>query len=556
MHFLNELLFGNTTAHAVLILAAVIASGLVLGHVKVRGVQLGIAGVLFSGLIAGHFRFQIQPETAEFVREFGLILFVYTIGLQVGPGFFSSLRHNGLQLNLIAAWVVFCGAMIAAGLHLFAGISLPAVVGMFAGASTNTPSLAAAQQTLKELPGMTPETLNLSSLGYAACYPFGIVGIILTMLFVRRIFKLNPAAEAVKYQKENEKNKSALEVRDFRIENVNLQGCGVDQVPLPAGGVVISRVMHAGKMEVVRPDTRLSVGDVVRVVGPAEHFESLGLILGSQVKGEWTSATDAMRVQRVMVTRHSIAGKRIEDLDAFLYGVAVTRIIRQELEFAALPEIEIQLADTLVVVGEEQGIARFSAVVGNSLRHLERPQLIPVFVGIVLGVIVGSWPISLPGVPAPLRLGLAGGPLLVSILLSRIGRIGSLFWYMPPSANLMLREVGIALFLACVGLRSGGQFVHTLASGQGVVWLIGGALITLIPLLTAALWLHLVNKANYLTICGLLSGSMTDPPALAFANQQAQSSAQVVAYAAVYPLVMILRVIAAQVLILVLAGRT
>jgi len=554
MDFLRELFMGESNAHTILAIAAVIAFGLVLGQIKFRGINLGVAGVLFSGLLAGHFQVKIQPEVAEFVREFGLILFVYTIGLQVGPGFFSSLKQHGLQLNLIAIWVVVCGALIAVGLHQFAGISLPAVVGMFAGASTNTPSLAAAQQMLKEIPGFSPQELNFSALGYAVCYPFGIVGIILSMIVMRRIFKINPVQEAQSYARENDGSKAMLEVGDYKIENVNLQDCSLDRVPLPGSGVVISRVMHQGKMAVVQPDTKLSLGDVVRVVGPKELLESLVFILGRQVKVDWDSSKESLQVHRVMVTRHSVAGKKIEDLDPFLYGVAVTRIIRQELEITALPGMEIELADTLVVVGDEQGIARFSAVVGNSLRHLDHPHLIPVFVGIALGVIAGSWPIHLPGMPYPLRLGLAGGPLLVSILLSRIGRIGKLFWYMPPSANYMLREVGIAMFLACVGLRSGGQFVQTLLTGQGILWLAGGALITLIPLLTAALWMRLRNQSNYLTICGLLAGSMTDPPALAFANQQVQSSAQVVAYAAVYPLVMILRVIAAQVLILILAA--
>jgi putative transport protein len=554
MDFLTDLVFGSSSAHTIFSIASVIAFGLVLGQVKVFGINLGVAGVLFSGLLAGHFQIKIQPEVAEFVREFGLILFVYTVGLQVGPGFFSSLRRNGLQLNLIATWVVFCGALIAAGLHVFADISLPAVVGMFAGASTNTPSLAAAQQMLKEMPGFTAEELNFSALGYAVCYPFGIMGIILTMILLRRLFRLSPVDEAKRYAHDNDGSKASLNVADFKIENKNLEGCTLDHVPLPGRGVVISRLMHEGKITVVHPDTKLALGDIVRVVGPRELLESVVFILGPQVQADWSAANEELRVHRVMVTRHAVAGKKIEDLDSFLYGVAVTRIIRQELEIPALPGMEIELADTLVVVGDEKGVARFSSVVGNSLRHLDHPHLIPVFVGIAIGVIVGLWPIHLPGMPYPLRLGLAGGPLLVAILLSRVGRIGKLFWYMPPSANYMLREVGISMFLACVGLRSGGQFVNTLVTGQGFVWLAGGILITAVPLLTAAFWMKLRSQTNYLTICGLLAGSMTDPPALAFANQQAPSSAQVVAYAAVYPLVMILRVIAAQLLILILAG--
>lgn len=550
MESLSGLFHLDAVAQSLMVLACVIAFGLVLGSIRIFGISLGVAGVLFSGILFGHFDVTIVPETAEFVREFGLILFVYTIGMQVGPGFFASLKKDGASLNVLAVWIVLSGAVITVLLSRWGNIPFPVAAGMFSGATTNTPSLAAAQQALKEIPGITADALKMPGLGYAVCYPFGIVGIILTMIAVRAGFKIDPKKEAEKYACHAAKSKPPLEVIDLKVENANLDGRMIDQLPLPEKGVVLSRVMHEGIPQIALPDSRLFIGDVVRAVGAKEQLEDLKIIIGREVKIDWGTLTQKIITQRVIVTRREVAGKTLEDLDPFLYGVTVTRISRSEIEFPASPEIEINFADTLMVVGEERAIQKFSSIVGNSVKQLNHPELVPIFVGIAAGVLLGSWPFQIPGMPVPIKLGLAGGPLIVAILLSRIGRIGKLIWYMPVSANFMLREIGISLFLASVGLRSGGKFAEILFEGQGLYWMFCGALITVVPLALAALWMRLKSRMNYLTICGLLAGSMTDPPALAFANQIAPSSAQVVSYAAVYPMVMLLRVVCAQVLVI------
>ncbi len=554
METILQLLTGVSSAHTILVIALVIALGLALGSIRIFGVNLGVAGVLFAGIAFGHFKIHIQPEILEFTREFGLILFVYTIGMQVGPGFFSSFKRDGIRMNVLAAMIVLVGAVITVALSKTLSIPFPVAVGMFSGATTNTPSLAAAQQALQEVASLGADALRMPGLGYAVCYPFGIVGIILSMIAIRIFFKIDPKEEGEHYSEVHAKHRRALEVMDFKVENPNLNGCALDAIPLPAGGgLVISRVLHQGETQIAMPDTLIFPGDILRAVGPRERLEDLKLIIGQPVTPQWGVLKESIITKRVVVTRRDVAGKSIGDLDPFLYGVTVTRISRAEVEFAATPDVEINFADTLLVVGEEEGIRKFALIVGNSVKALDHPELIPVFIGIALGVILGSLPFHFPGMPAPLKLGLAGGPLLVAMLLSRIGRFGKLIWYMPISANFMLREIGISLFLACVGLKSGDQFLATLTQGQGMVWLAGGALITVVPLLLAGVWARFYYKMNYLSVCGLLAGSMTDPPALAFANQITASNAQVISYAAVYPLVMIMRVVVAQILVLLFA---
>lgn len=553
METLIQLFTADSVAHTVLILTIIIAAGIFVGSLNFFGIRLGVAGVLFAGILLGHFKIAINQETAEFVREFGLILFVYTIGMQVGPGFFSSLKREGARLNAAAAAIVLMGAVITVLLSRFWHIPMSVAVGMFAGASTNTPSLAAAQQALKEISGLPADALKMPGLGYAVCYPFGILGILLTMILIRTGLKIAPKSEAEKYEQQHAKHKTVIEAADFRVENVNLNACSAETLPLPEK-VVLSRIMHGEEAQIVSPDSRIYTGDVIRAVGSREALESLRLLLGSRIRFDWGQGNEEIVTQRVLVTRREVVGKELGDLDPFLYGVTVTRIRRGEVEFPAASDIEVKIADTLMVVGEAHGIKRFAAIVGNSVKHLDHPELIPIFVGIAFGVILGSLPFHIPGMPAPVKLGLAGGPLLAAILLSWVGRIGKLIWYMPASANFMLREIGISLFLACVGLRSGDKFVETLVTGHGMQWMLGGALITFVPLAVTGFFMRFKYKLNYLSICGLLAGSMTDPPALAFANQIYPSNAQVISYAAVYPLVMILRVLAAQALVIFFAG--
>ena len=552
MDSIVQLFTADSVAHAVLIFSLVIAVGLGLGSIRICGINLGVAGVLFAGLVFGHYGVTINEQVLEFTREFGLILFVYTIGMQVGPGFFSSLKHNGLSLNLMAAFIVVLGAVITILVSHFSNIPLPAAVGLFSGATTNTPSLAAAQQALKEIPSITAEASKMPGLGYAVAYPFGIIGIILTMVMTRLIFKINPQKEAQEDQQRQAKNMVVLGSVDLKVENPNLNGLTIKNIPsLKETGMIISRVMHAGQVQVALPSTKVHIGDILHAVGPKEKLGELQVIVGSKVDVDLREVKSKITVRRVIVTKQEVAGKSIVEMDVTnRYGVTITRVSRSEIEFPVTADMELNFADTLVVVGEETAIQKFASDMGDSPRQLDHPQLIPVFVGIVLGVILGSWPIHLPGIPAAVKLGLAGGPLIVAIVLSRIGRIGRLIWYMPMSANFMLREFGIALFLACVGLRSGDQFVKTLLDGNGFYWMGAAVLITLVPIFIIAGFARIKYRMNYMSLCGLLAGSMTDPPALAFANQMAAGSAPSIAYATVYPLVMLLRVISVQILIL------
>jgi putative transport protein len=539
----------ESSAQALLVLSLVIGAGLALGSVRLFGLQLGVAGVLFAGLLFGHWQWALSPALNDVLREFGLILFVYTIGLQVGPRFFDSLRRFGLHLNLYAAAIVALGAALTVALSRFAGIPMAEAVGLFTGATTNTPSLAAAQQALQQLPGATPELLKLPGLSYAVAYPFGLLGLILTMVLTRRWGRIDPAQEAAAYAAAHAHHAPQVVVQDLRVENPKLDGVTVDEIPsLRACSVVVSRVFHAGHAEVALPDSVLHLGDLVRLVGTAAQLEGFQRIIGAPALAP-AEAGERITTRQVLVSRRRMVGRTIEELEAFLYGITITRISRGDVEFPASAEVEIRFADRLTVVGEQAAIDFFAREVGNSEAALQQPQLIPLFVGVALGIWLGALPWQWPGLPAPVRLGMAGGPLLVSLILSRLGKLGPLIWSMPPAANLMLREIGLALFLACVGLRAGDRLVASFLSGDGLRWLLGGMLITLVPLaLTAAI--ARARGMNYLTLCGLLAGSTTNPPALAFANQQASSNAQVVAYAAVYPLVMLLRILAAQLLVL------
>lgn len=542
----------ESVARAVLVISLVAAGGLAIGSIRILGVNLGIAGVLFAGLLFGHFKIRINESVLDFAREFGLIIFVYTIGLQVGPGFLASLKRQGLPLNLMAAAIVILGALTTVALSLWAGIDMPVAVGLFSGATTNTPSLAAAQQALKDLVEPASEVRKLPGLGYAIAYPFGIIGIILTMVGARAVFRISMRKEAEELSALQEKTGSRLATVNLVVRNPNLDGVYIRDLPIVGEyGVIISRILQEEQLRVARPDTRLHIGDVVLAVGPKDRLDQLRLIVGNESSVDLRLVPSNIVTRRIIVTQKSALGKTIPELDLVSrYGVSITRVSRAEIDFTPTPHFRTQFGDTVLAVGDPTAIDHVADELGNSLKQLNHPQLVPIFVGIALGVLLGSWPVSFPGVPAPVKLGLAGGPLLVAILLSWIGRIGPLIWYMPISANFMLREVGIVLFLACVGLRSGDQFVATLTGGSGPLWIAAGAMITLLPLVVVAAVARIFLQTNYFHLCGLLAGSMTDPPALAFATSLANSDAPSVSYSTVYPLVMLLRVICAQAMVL------
>jgi putative transport protein len=565
----SGLLWGESVAQAVVVLGLVIASGMALGSVRVLGIGLGVAGVLFSGIFAGQIGLHINLDILEFAREFGLILFVYTIGLQVGPGFFSSLRRHGLRLNLMAAGIVLLGAGLAILISRAGHIRMEAAVGLFSGATTNTPSLAAAQQALRELitahapAPLTPEiqkqldaTVTLPGQAYAIAYPFGVIGIILAMLLIRAIFRINTRQENVDLRRQQGESFAQLASVNVEITNNNLTGRAIREIPaLSEPEIVVSRLMRGGYMRVAQPQDIVLLGDVLLAVGPRDKLDDMLLMVGTPSELDLRSLPSDIVTRRVIVTRRRAVGRSIDELD-FLdrYGVTVTRVLRAEVELAPTPQLKLQLGDRLQAVGESDAIDKVAAELGDSVKELDQPHLIPVFAGIVLGVIVGSIPIPLPGVPAGVKLGLAGGPLLVSIILSRIHRIGPLVWYLPVPANYALRESGILLFLACVGLKSGAGFLQTLLKGDGFYWMAMAAIITFVPIMAIGLIGRIFSRLNYLTICGVLAGSMTDPPALAYANTLAGPEAPSVAYATVYPLTMILRVICAQLMVLLFAG--
>ena len=549
-----EILAQGPVAKAVLALSIVVAAGLVFGSLGVRGIRLGAAGVLFAGIFFGQLGMHIDERILEFVRDFGLLLFVYMVGLHVGPGFFSSVKQRGLQLNALGGAVVLLGGLIVAGFRFLFHFSIPVVGGLFAGATTNTPSLAAAQAALQALPTYNPVSGDYLGMAYAVAYPFGIIGIILTMLLVRRIFCIDVGAEVRSIELSLKAGERTPDFIDLEVTNPNVDGVTLRDLPFAAeAGLVFSRLLRDGRVTVPKDDSQIQLGDALRLVGPRTKILEFEPIIGRKSSIDIKSVPSELRTEHLYVTKREVLGKSIGELNfERTYGAVVTRLTRADVEFAANNQVRLQFGDYLFVVGSNEGVLQVGDLVGNKPKALEQPHVLPVFVGILLGVILGSLPIVLPGMPAPVRLGLAGGPLIVALVLSRVGRIGPLIWYLSPGANLALREIGIVLFLACVGLKSGSRFLEVLLSGSGFYWMAAGAVLTFVPLMIVGLVGRKVLKLDYPTLCGVLAGSMTDPPALAFATNITKSDQPLVAYAAVYPLVMILRVFIVQILVLTL----
>ncbi|MEH5744625.1 putative transporter [Atlantibacter hermannii] len=547
-------------ALTVSILALVAVVGLWIGNVKIRGVGLGIGGVLFGGIIVGHFVEQagigLNVHMLHFIQEFGLILFVYTIGIQVGPGFFSSLRVSGLRLNLFAILIVALGGVVTAVLHKIFDIPLPVVLGIFSGAVTNTPALGAGQQILADL-GTPAAIVDQMGMSYAMAYPFGICGILTTMWLIRMVFRINVDSEAAQHDASNGFSHAQLHTINLRVENPNLNMLAIQDVPiLNSDTIICSRLKRENELMVPSPNTVVQIGDLLHLVGREKDLHNAQLVIGKEVDTSLSTHGTELRVERVVVTNEKVFGKKIRDLQfKQRYDVVISRLNRAGVELVASSNASLQFGDILNLVGRPASIDAVAAEVGNAQQKLQQVQMLPVFIGIGLGVLLGSIPLFIPGFPAALRLGLAGGPLIMALILGRIGTIGKLYWFMPPSANLALRELGIVLFLSVVGLKSGGDFVDTLLAGSGVSWIAYGAIITAVPLITVGILARIFARMNYLTLCGMLAGSMTDPPALAFANNlHATSGAAALSYATVYPLVMFLRIITPQLLAVLFWG--
>ncbi|MBS6240081.1 MAG: putative transporter [Bacteroides sp.] len=548
-------LWGGGVAHSVLILSLVIAFGIMLAKIKVAGVSLGITWILFVGIVFGHFDMTLNEHLLHFMKEFGLILFVYSIGLQVGPGFFSAFKKGGLTLNLLAMLVVFLGVVITIILHFVTGTPITTMVGILSGAVTNTPGLGAAQQANSDLNGIDAPEI---ALGYAVAYPLGVVGIILSLIALKYILRINTKTE----EEEAERGLGHIQeltVRpiSFEIRNEAIDGKKIKDIrPLMNRDFVISRVRYndGQETELANSDTVLHLNDKILVISTPKDIEAISVFFGKQIDIQWEQLDKKLISRRILITKPELNGKMLSQLKIRNnFGASITRVNRSGVDLVAAPQLQLQMGDRVTIVGSELAVSHAEKVLGNSMKRLDHPNLIPIFLGIALGCILGSTPFVFPGIPQPVKLGLAGGPLIVSILISRFGPQYKMITYTTMSANLMLREIGISLFLACVGLGAGKGFVETVIYDGGYVWVGYGVIITIVPLLIAGLVGRYVFKLNYYTLIGVLGGSTTNPPALAYSNDLTSCDAPAVGYATVYPLTMFLRVLTAQILILALA---
>ena len=552
MNWLIDLFTKPSVGQQVVAIALTAAIGLMVGKIKVKGISLGGAGALFVGILLGHLGLRVEGNVLHFIQEFGLILFVYTIGMQVGPGFMDSIRRHGLVLNILSTGIVLLGVVVTLCLYFFTDMhnNVPVLIGMLCGAVTNTPSLGAANSAFAAAGVDT----SLTGIGYAVAYPFGVIGIILVMILTRIIFRQNPATAAEKYAADIAANSKEIESCSLTVDNQNLYGTMLKDIPnLISSGVVVTRLLRGESIFTPNGKTVIEQGDKLHIVGMPEAVAAMEKIIGKKLEAPITTYTSnsakPIQVKTILVTNKKILGRTIGSLVlAERYGVNVSRVIRGGFKFTGRLDLRIKFADKLKLVGPDEGIEAAAKELGNSLTALDHPEILPAFLGIFLGVIVGSIPIALPGMPTPLKLGLAGGPLIVAILLSRKRKIGPLNFFMANSANLMLREFGLTLFLSCVGLNAGIKFFDVLLNGDGLYYMGLAALITFLPLAIMATVGHLVFKVNFLSLCGVLAGATTDPPALAFANGQADSEAVNIGYASVYPLTMLLRILSGQVL--------
>ena len=558
---MKDLFFGQGVTHTILLLALVIGIGIYLGRFKVKGVSLGSTWILFVGIIVSHFGFRADPELIRFIKEFGLILFVFSIGLQVGPGFFHSLKSGGLKMNLLAMVNVLLAVAVTWALSALTGTDLRTMVGVMSGAVTNTPGLGAAQQTYIDMAtagGMDPVAASGVASGlassYAVTYPFGVIGVILALLLLRPLFKVNPARELAELESREDNSGQARRMH-LAVENPAIFGRKLSDVIHEFGGdFIVSRIMKGDEIVFATGDTVLDEGDKVLVVTSQEEVDKLRIIFGEEVPmhlEDWDQRDHQFVTRRLTVTKSSLTGKKLKDLhfrEAF--GVNVTRVIRSGVELVARPDLYIQMGDAIICLGPEANIQRLGERVGNSSGDLDKPNLVPIFLGIVVGIIFGSLPIRFPGIPQPIKLGMAGGPLIIAILLGHFGPKYKITTYTTMSANLMVREIGISLFLAAVGIGAGENFVSSIVDG-GYWWILYGAVITLVPVVLTFVIARLLAKLNFYQICGLIAGSCCNPPALAFAQGMYGSDYASVNYATVYPLSMFLRVLVAQLLILI-----
>ncbi|KGN99911.1 transporter [Porphyromonas macacae] len=554
MDWFTNLFMGTGTAHSIFLLAMTISIGILMGRIRIFGISLGVTFVLFAGILFSHLGMTMNPELLHLFQEFGLILFVYSVGLQVGPGFFSSLKKGGLKLNLTALGVVFLGVFTTIALHYVTGVDMATMVGVLSGAVTNTPGLGAAQQAYSDVMGSMNPSI---AMGYAVAYPLGVIGIIMTTIVLRYILRINLKEEQRKLENEDEDSAQSAIALSLVVKNPSLFGQSIAQMNknLSNYSFVISRHwnIQTNKITVASSQTVLHDGDRIFVITTEQDHEFLKSFVGEEMdldRKMWIPTDSKLISNRFVITNKELNGKKLGNLKLRqLEGVNITRVNRAGIDLVATPNMPLQLGDKLTVVGSEAAMPKIKEILGDSVKHLHEPNLISIFFGIALGILLGSIPFDVPGVPQSVKLGLAGGPLIVAIIMGRFGHTCHIVTYTTQSANKMLREIGITLFLACVGLNAGGTFVETLNNG-GWIWVGYGVVITVLPLLIMGIVAVKILKINYYTLMGLLAGSTTDPPALAYANVTSQNGAPMIGYATVYPLTMFMRVITAQLLIL------
>ena len=564
MNWLFDLFAGSTIAHALFVYSIVIAIGVILGKVKFLGISLGATFVLFVGILMGHIGNLISPDeafinhnTLKFIQEFGLILFVFSIGLQVGPSFFSTIKDGGMLLNGLAVCIILLNIVVALAIYFgIGGVAPNEIAGILAGAVTNTPGLGAAQQALIETQGDAAGALNESmAMGYAAAYPLGVVGIILSIILVKVIFKVNIKHDAKEIEDDNANSLLKPHVVTYKVTNKLIFDRSIKRLhDIMDRNFVISRLKkHDGEIVIPVADTIVSEGDLLRVVISEQDEEVFDAVIGPKVEFDWKEEQTPVVSRRIVVTNSEFSGRKLGSLRLPKgYGLNATRVNRAGLDLLASPNLSLHVGDRITVVGQLEDINRLAQRLGNSMKRLDHPNMFTIFIGIFMGIVLGSIPFALPGMSVPMKLGLAGGPLVAAILIGRYGHKIKLVTYTSSSANLMLRELGICLFLASVGLAAGANFANTVFNGTGAKWVLYGFLITFIPLIVVGCVARAKFKLNYCTLMGLISGSTTDPPALAYANKTAGNDAPAVAYSTVYPLTMFLRVVTAQVIVMML----
>lgn len=550
----------DSVTHIVLLYAIVIAVGVYLGKIKIGGISIGVTFVLFAGIAAGHIGFTAPTNILSFLQEFGLILFVFMIGLQVGPGFLESFRKGGITLNLLSTVMVVLNVIVMfACYYIFFDTSdpknLPMMVGTLYGAVTNTPGLGAANETLYSIfdKGEVPQIAS----GYACAYPLGVLGIIGATIAIKYIFGIKLEKEEEELAKEEEDNDDVKpHFMDLEVTNLYLEGKTLAQVHnFLNRDFVCSRILHDGHVSIPNGSTIFHIGDKLFVVCAENDAEAIIAFIGPTINVDWKKQDEPMVSKRILVTRSSINGKTLGQMHfSSAYGVNVTRVTRQGMDLFAIPSLSLQVGDRIMVVGPEDAVNRVAAVMGNSIKRLDAPNIATIFVGVFIGILFGSIPVAIPGIPVPIKLGIAGGPLIIAILIGRYGYKVHLVTYTTTSANMMLREIGLMLFLASVGIKAGDGFLETVIQGDGVKYVYTGFLITIIPILIIGIIARKKYKFNYFTIMGMIAGTYTDPPALAYANSICSKEAPSIGYSTVYPLSMFLRIFTAQIIVLFFCG--